>query len=105
MTTKSPSEYSSEEIRRIDIIVCSMEQYMELYGCDENQYEKDLCQVTFNEAYSCLMRAFRNLDKVNDPIPARKNRVAMIYVERLKFWIDFRWNFVALMSSEFTPTV
>ena len=78
---------------------------MELYGCDESQYEKDLCNVTFDEAYWVIMRAFRNLKDANDPIPERKNRVASIYVERLKFWIDFRWNFVASMSREFTPIV
>lgn len=105
MTTKSPSEYSSEEIRRIDIIVCSMEQYMDLYNCNEDQYERDLCSVTFDEAYSFLMGAFRNLEEVNDPIPARKNRIASIYVEKLKFWIDFKWNSVASMSRESTLIV
>lgn len=69
---------SPEEIRRIDIIVCSMEQYMDLYNCNEDQYERDLCSVTFDEAYSFLMGAFRNLEEVNDPIPARKNRIASI---------------------------
>lgn len=104
MVKKLLSKRSPEEIRRIDIIVCSMEQYMELYNCDEDQYEKDLCSVTFDEAYSFLMGALRNLDEVNDPIPARKNRIAMIYVEKLKFWIDFKWNSVASMSKGFIPT-
>ncbi len=96
---------SPEEIRRIDIIVCSMEQYRDLYNCNEDQYERDLCSVTFDEAYSFLMGAFRNLEEVNDPIPARKNRIASIYVERLKFWIDFKWNSVASMSRESTLIV
>ena len=96
---------SPEEIRRIDIIVCSMEQYMDLYNCNEDQYERDLCSVTFDEAYSFLMGAFRNLEEANDPIPARKNRIASIYVEKLKFWIDFKWNSVASMSRESTLIV
>ena len=66
---------------------------------------RDLCSVTFDEAYSFLMGAFRNLEEVNDPIPARKNRIASIYVEKLKFWIDFKWNSVASMSRESTLIV
>lgn len=45
MVNSSRNKHSPEEIRRIDIIVCSMEQYRDLYNCNEDQYERETFAV------------------------------------------------------------